>query len=179
MNMKTIAALLLASLLLAPVQAHEGHDHGDEAIQAPAQALPRFTVQGDELEVVGVLAADTLVLYVDHRADNRPLTNLAVEVEGQGWKGVAEPDGLGAYRLAAPALTQTGRHALSLSLGNDEFADLLLAELVLAEAPQPAPAATGLNPWLAGGGLLLAGLGLAAGVLRLRRNQGAQPGRTP
>lgn len=165
-----IAGLLLAGLLLsAPLAAHEGHDHGDEAAQAPAQALPRFTVQGEELEVVGVLAADTLVIYVDQRVDNAPVIDLALEVEGQGWKGVAEPDGLGAYRLALPAgaLGRPGSHLpLNLSLSNEAFADLLLAELILPEAQaEVAGTTTGLGAWWLGGALLLAGAGF---ILRRR-----------
>lgn len=168
-----IAGLLLAGFLLsAPLAAHEGHDHGDEAALAPAQALPRFAVQGEELEVVGVLATDTLVIYVDQRADNAPVTDLALEVEVQGWKGVAEPDGLGAYRLALPAgaLGAPGSHLpLSLSLSNEAFADLLLAELVVPAAPAETvgTAAGSGRVWL-GAALLLATLGGAGFILRRR-----------
>lgn len=172
MNLNVLIAWLLAGCFYTvPLAAHEGHDHADP--QAPVQALPRFAVMGEELDVVGVLAADTLVLYVDQRADNAPVTDLAIEVEGQGWKGVAAPDGLGAYRLALPAsaLGVPGSHvSLSLSLSNAAFADLLLAELVLPKAP----AAT--DDVLLGRGaleaaLLLAGLGGAGFLLRrqLRR----------
>lgn len=167
-----IAGLLLAGLLLsAPLAAHEGHDHGDEAAQAPAQALPRFTVQGEELEVVGVLAADTLVIYVDQRVDNAPVIDLALEVEGQGWKGVAEPDGLGAYRLALPAgaLGRPGSHLpLNLSLSNEAFADLLLAELVVPAAPAETVSGTGSGGGWLGAALLLVTLGGAGFILRHR-----------
>lgn len=172
MNLNAIAGLLLAGLLLTtPLAAHEGHDHGDEAAQAPAQALPRFAVQGEELEVVGVLAADTLVIYVDQRADNAPVTDLALEVEGQGWKGVAEPDGLGAYRLALPAgaLGAPGSHLpLNLSLSNGAFADLLLAELVVPAAPAETVVDTGSGGVWLGAALLLATLGGAGFILRRR-----------
>lgn len=183
MNLKSTLGLLLAGLICSlPLAAHEGHDHGDEAAQAPALALPRFAVQGEALEVVGVLAADTLVLYVDQRADNAPVTNLAVEVEGQGWKGVAEPDGLGAYRLPLPAAlgdpARGGHHSLTLTLSNDTQADLLAAELVLSEAGPASPAGSGAwNGWPGGPLLLLlllAGLG-AAGVFLRRRSLRKSP----
>lgn len=174
MNLNVLIAWLLAGCFYTmPLAAHEGHDHGDA--QAPAQVLPRFAVMGEELEVVGVLTADTLVLYVDRRADNAPVTDLAIEVEGQGWKGVAAPDGLGAYRLALPAsaLGAPGSHLpLNLSLSNAAFADLLLAELVLPEAP------TAMDDALVGRGalgaaLLLAGLGGAGFILRRRAGRKA------
>ena len=70
-------AAALSSLLLgsSATWAGDGHDHGEAAPAPAAAALPRFAAVSDDFELVGVLNGQRLTLYLDHAADNRPVTD--------------------------------------------------------------------------------------------------------
>lgn len=80
-------AAALSSLLLgsSATWAGDGHDHGEAAPAPAAAALPRFAAVSDDFELVGVLNGQRLTLYLDHAADNRPVTDgeLTLELGGQ------------------------------------------------------------------------------------------------
>ncbi|BAL26750.1 hypothetical protein [Azoarcus sp. KH32C] len=170
--MKTFtAAATLAAALAAPWLAwgHEGHAHDDAppAVQALASRSPRFEAQTDDLEVVGVLEAGELTLYIDRRLTNEPLAGAQVEVEGAGVTGTATESAPATYRLPF-AMPAAGRHPLALTVQAGDLADLVAAELDIAPpsgAPALAPAASGTPPWLPwslGGALALVGVSVIA-----------------
>jgi len=130
LSLLSLLWLLVGAL---PASAHEGHDHdADEATAAPAQAAPRFAVRTEAVEVVGVLQAGQLDLYLDRAGDNSPVTDASIEVESPALTGSAKHVGNGVYQLAAAALTQPGKHALTLTIQGDDLADLLPVTLEIS-----------------------------------------------
>lgn len=71
-------AVAASALFVTFAVAGDGHDHGEAKPSAAGPALPRFTVQSDLFEVVGVLGKDELVVYIDRAATNEPLVNAEV-----------------------------------------------------------------------------------------------------
>ena len=71
---------------------------------APAQAAPRFTLDSELFELVGVVNGHTLALYLDRADDNRPVPGAQLELELAGQRLPVTPVGDGEYRaeLAAP-----------------------------------------------------------------------------
>jgi len=151
MKRAPLLALLCFLALGIPASAHEGHDHGaDAAPAAPAQAAPRFAVRTEAVEVVGVLQDGQLDLYLDRASDNSPVTDVSIEIESPALSGSAKHLGNGVYQLAAGALAQPGKHALTLTIQGNDLADLLPVTLEVA-APQAKPATRSAAWW----GLLL------------------------
>lgn len=122
-------ALWLCLAMAAPAVAHEGEDHGAELREVDTTIAPRFDAQGDGIELVGVLAGDRLVIYLDRLADNAPIDQARIEIETASDRRVARPVGGGAYVLSAGALSAPGRHLLKLTVETDELLDLLSATL--------------------------------------------------
>ncbi len=167
-------AALLAMLSLT-TQAGDGHDHGEAPAAAAGPALPRFAAISDTVELVGVLDGHDLSLWLDHAADNSPVTDARLELMVGGVKVEVDQQEPGVFmaelaqepaegELAIVALVVTGQQRVPLS-----------AELDIhhASAP-PSPAAS--TPWVTyaswGGGalLLLALLGWA--IARTRATTG-------
>ncbi|MDD3327242.1 MAG: hypothetical protein PHW25_09190 [Zoogloea sp.] len=146
-----VTAALAALLLAAPVQAHEGHDHGAPAEAAPDWA-PRATARSQDFDLVAVLAGDQLVLWLDRARDNAPPAEASIEAESGAWKGVATAAADGSLRLPAGPLATPGRHEVIFTVQAGGAMDLLPATLVV---PAPTPAAPGLaggyRGWIAGG----------------------------
>jgi hypothetical protein len=92
------ALLLTLSSLSAPLIAHEGHDHGAAAKPADVRLAPRFEVRSEDVEIVGVLADKSLLIYVDRASDNVPVRGAQIEVDGSGIKGVASEMADGVYQ---------------------------------------------------------------------------------
>lgn len=148
--------------------AHGGEDHGDAQPALPVQGIaPRFSVSSDELELVAVFRPPQLIIYVDHYADNTPLTQAKLELEGAGVKGVAKETAPGVYVMTLPEL-KPAAYPFTISIESDELADLLAASLTVpADDANKAPGhdthggQTGDRTWvLMVGALLLAVAGL-------------------
>ncbi len=150
---------LAVLLFAAPLQAHEGHDHGEAPAPLPVgESGPRFAVASDLFELVGTLHDHTLTLYLDDYASNAPVAGAGVELEFGPHKYQAKETEPGVYQLDLPA-PQPGRHALLFTLQAGENSDLLTANLEIPPpGPKAAPAAAGFDPrWLAGLGVPLLG----------------------
>lgn len=166
-----IAAVLLA--LSWPLLAHEGHDHEAAAQPADVRLAPRFALRSEALEIVGVLAGRDLIVYLDRAADNAPIAGAQIEIEGQGFTGMASEMADGVYRLSGVPLTQAGRYPLTLTVQAGDIIDLLAATLEIGEVAA-APAGDGPadhNGWFYAG---LALLLLAGGLLVRHRRRPAQ-----
>ena len=171
----SLAALkaIITTILLAlsmPLLAHEGHDHGAPAKPADVNLAPRFELRSEDLELVGVLAGQDLIIYLDRAADNAPVPGAQIEIEGQGIKGVATEMANGVYQLSAPSLTQAGKYPLTITVQVGEIVDLLSASLEIGEISPAMPddGHSDRNWWFyAGTPLLLLAGGLI--VRRLRR----------
>lgn len=166
--------LILVWLTLAQsVLAHEGEDHGAPP-PLPAQGLaPRASAATEAFEVVAVLEAKTLLLYLDHFATNAPISNAKVEIEGAGLKGFLQASGAGTYVLNVARAIPPGKHPLTITIDAADTADLLTATL---EIPQP-PAEISLPPWW-GSGFLWGGIALLLfGTIWLARRSFRRQGR--
>lgn len=137
---------------------------------------PVMTAESETFEVVGRLAPEGFVLYVDRAASNQAVLGAALEVElaGQSAKARFRAE-QGNYVIDDAAwlagIRQPGPHALALTLVAGAESDLLAAELVMPDgvAGQGEPGVTGSGGWLRP--VLLAGVGLAAawGFVGMRR----------
>ena len=174
---RCVAALLLALFSLsAPVIAHEGHDHGAAAKPTDVRLAPRFEVRNEDVEIVGLLADKSLLIYVDRTSDNVPVQGAQIEVDGSGIKGVATAMADGVYQLPAAALAQAGKHPLTLTIQAGEIVDLLSVTLEVGEVPAAASAKENTKrPWwlLAGISLLLLSGGLVGRRLRRQAKERA------
>lgn len=132
-----ITAVLLA--LSMPLPAHEGHDHGAAAKPVDVRLAPRFELRSEELELVGVLAGQNLIVYLDRAADNAPIPGAQIEIEGPGIKGMATEMADGVYQLSAPALTEAGKYPLTITVQAGEIVDLLTVQLEIGEAAAAVP----------------------------------------
>jgi cobalt-zinc-cadmium efflux system membrane fusion protein len=151
--------LALMTLLLAlSAQAHEGHEHGDQALAAATALDPRVELHSDRSEVVVVRGTEALLVYADDYDSNAPLEHLAVAIIAGDRRVEAQPLGEGVYRLPLDLLPRT--QALQLQLRGEGLHEHFALKL------PPAPEATAEPhrrwwPWLAGALALfaLAGIG--------------------
>ena len=101
-RIKRAQATTLAVLLaMAPIfaVAGPGHDHGDEAPAASGTASPRVTSHSDLFELVGIVDAGAMTIYLDRYASIEPVSGAKVEVEAGAAKGVATAQPDGTYRF--------------------------------------------------------------------------------
>lgn len=155
-----VAVLAMASALPAP--AHEGHDHG-APVPLDSSWAPRASARSDDFDLVAVLVADKLVVWLDRGADNAPVRGASIEVESGAWKERATAAADGSYHLPAGALAAPGVHELVFTVEAGSAVDLLPASL-LVPAPEAPPARSD-NGLLWG----LGGLAAVAGLVALAR----------
>lgn len=129
---------LIACFLGMATQAHEGHDHGDEAKPVVSASIaPRFEARGDLFELVGILNGKEWWLYLDKAESNEPVQQAVIEIESGSFKGQALAS-QGAFKLAAPALAEPGSHALTITVEAGEESDLLTAMVEMKAAEMKA-----------------------------------------
>lgn len=174
--MKHFISFIATACLAAAAWAHGGEDHSHE--NAPAMAgdvAPRTSAQSGEFELVAVLAAGKLTLYLDRYADNAPVPDAEVEIESGTFKAVAAQIAPGVYAVPGQAFAQPGKYPLTISVEAGEAVDLLTATLDLAA---PAAGVEHVHSWQewamwgAAGALLAAGIGLV--VVRRRKMERTQ-----
>lgn len=130
-TMRFVFNVLLILFLLTPlpIAGHEGHDHAAPP-PLPVQALaPRVVIQSEELEFVGIVQDQQLVIYLDSLATNEPITQAKIEVESGNFKAIAQATSTGTYLLPASQLLTPGKHELVLTIEAGTLSDLLLGEL--------------------------------------------------
>ena len=162
--------VLYSALLLTSASAHDGHDHGAPTPGLPLTLEPRATAVTDSYEVVGVLKGTELLIYVDHFADNTPVTKAAVTatIGAEQRRAVASADGT--YRLAAPEFAKPGKHELILAIAEGTLSDLVIATLdnggglPAVGAPPSGAVGSPLANWLKA---LPAGIQAGAGALAI------------
>lgn len=180
---RRLTTLCLLSLALAgppPTWADAGHDHGPAPVATVgAGALPRFTAESDDFELVGVLDGQQLSLYLDHASDNRPVQGAKLELELGGVKLAltARGDGEFAATLAQPL--KPGVVSVSATVVAGTQSDLLAGDWeIKADAPSDVspgrPAWKVYGTWAATGLLALALLWV--GWRRLRATRTASVG---
>jgi hypothetical protein len=132
----TLAAICLASLLLAPslASAAGDHDHGEAAPTAAGPALPRFAAVSDLFELVGVLNGKQLTLYLDRAADNSPVADAQIELEVAGQKFKAAKQGVDVFEVVLPEAPKPGVLTITATVIAGTETDLLAGEIDIHEA---------------------------------------------
>jgi cobalt-zinc-cadmium efflux system membrane fusion protein len=156
-------------LFAAAASAHEGHDHGNEAPQVSA-ALPRGSASSDHFELVAILRAQTLAIYVDRFSTNEPVDTAKVEVETPEGPKEAVAEG-GVYRLAAPWAEKGGHFDLIVTVTAGDQVEVLPVTIDVP-APQSGSVLSGGRSWFGAFGvhtLLLAGLFIVVALALFQR----------
>lgn len=144
MNASAVAGLALWALLaLLPLSATagDGHDHGDAPPAPSGPALPRFAASSERFELVGVVHGRQVTLYLDHAADNAPVTDARLEVELGGTRLSMQSHADGEFEATLAQALPPGVIPVTATITTAKATDLLAGELDLHEpAPQePAP----------------------------------------
>ena len=177
-----IAAILSAGNPLA----HEGHDHGAETRPTPgAPTSPRVVATSETYQFVGIVEGEVLVIYLDHAADNTPVTTAKIELTLDGEQTKVEPNQRDStYEATSQLLRKPGSHEVLVRLSDGNTNDLLVGALVIPAKSAEGPASSiwrmlaaalvtrfGLSetPTAYLVGFLLVVSLLAAAVLRVRR----------
>ena len=151
-----------------------GHDHGEAPMPSGGSASPRFAVQSELFEAVGVLQGGELSVFIDRYADNAPVLDAVVELESGDFKatGTLHKDH-GDYSFSGAAFARPGRYPIVLTVTAGGDVDLLAGNLVV---PEPETAHDGWRSGLAGAAryavaavVAAAALLLAAVIVRRRR----------
>lgn len=168
---KRLVLIFAAALLAAPAWSHEGEDHGAPAGAALAgEVAPRTFAQSEDFEVVAVLTAGKLTLYLDRYADNAPVPGAQVEIDNGAWQGAATELAPGVYVIPGAAFAHPGRYPLTISVQAGNTSDLLSATLDLGAPAAGVEHAHGWGEWAvwgAAGGVLA----LAGGLIVVRRRK--------
>jgi cobalt-zinc-cadmium efflux system membrane fusion protein len=123
-------AIYLMSVSLS-VYAHGGEDH---SIAAPALSLgvaPNAVAATEEFEIVAVLNAKKLSIYLDNFSSNEPVLKAKIEIEGAGVKAYAKEARPGVYVVDMPMLAP-GKYPLTMTLESGEISDLVSLNLEIA-----------------------------------------------
>ncbi|WP_348945520.1 hypothetical protein ABHF33_02710 [Chitinibacter sp. FCG-7] len=173
--MKRITVLICGLILSAVSWAHGDEDHGAAPHpQTLSSAAPSAETATRDFELLASMDGETLIVHLNHFADNRPVANAEIEVESGSFKTRLKAVSAGVYQASAAPLAKPGEHALALTVLAGEEADLLDTTLKVAAplAPQTSKFA-GQQDWLVGVGLVVAGLLLIVALaLGLRRRKG-------
>ncbi len=169
-----VCLALLASLIfpllfpLAPVHAHEGHDHG-EPVRTLSPVAPRGEASSSDLELVALLRDGELIVYLDRFATNEPVTDATIEAltPAGSEKVVANADGT--YRLPAKWIDGRDHYDLIFTVTVGEASDVFPVT-ILAPAQHSDTNATQTIPvtlaaWIA---LAVALAAFAGGALAMR-----------
>jgi membrane fusion protein, heavy metal efflux system len=152
--------LLLSWCATAPIAvAHEGDDGGSPA--TAASAWPRVTAQSELYEVVGILKAERLTIFLDDFATNEPVVDAALAITiGDAEPVTAEPTADGTYVVSSPRLTGSGPVNILFSVSAKIGSDRLMGTLQLPEPSMPATASpsTATSPWAGWTGWLTASI---------------------
>lgn len=131
---KIFTIFVTLALVAANAIAGPGHDHGHDAPAAAGVASPRFAAASDLFEVVGILNAKTLSVFVDRFDTNEPVTKAIVEMEVNGVKkiGALQPD-MGEFSFPADSFAKPGSYAIALTIMAGDDIDILAGNLVVPE----------------------------------------------
>lgn len=136
----TIAALLLF-ILPQPLVAGPGHagaeGHAHDAPAVASSQSPRVVATSENYQLVGILKAGQLTLFLDREADNAPVEDAAISL-ASGSKSVAakrQPDGTFVV-VPTDDFFSPGENEIQFTISEKQRTDLLGGVLTL---PVPAP----------------------------------------
>jgi membrane fusion protein, heavy metal efflux system len=128
------AIALLHTLILSPVSAHEGHDHGPPAPALPASVKPRVSAQTGAYEIVAVSNGGQLTIFLDRYGSNAPVTDAKIDVVAGGNTIAAEARSDGSYRASVPGLETPGRTDFIFNVAHKDGDDVLAGTLEIPAA---------------------------------------------
>lgn len=132
-----VMVFVLSTCLATVAAAHGNDDHEHSAPMATSVAVaPRASAQTDEFELVAVLQAKHLVIYLDRFDSNMAVTGAVIEIDSQGkWKAIAKETEPGVYLVDLPkgVLESTGKYPLTFSVQTEDSSDVLAASLEIAD----------------------------------------------
>ena len=132
--MALVCIFAIATILSAgnPL-AHEGHDHGAETRPTPgAPTSPRVVATSETYQFVGIVEGEVLVIYLDHAADNTPVTTAKIELTLDGEQTKVEPNQRDStYEATSQLLRKPGSHEVLVKLSDGNTNDLLVGALVI------------------------------------------------
>jgi len=163
--MPVIAIFTAWPLAAAAVDEH-GHDHGAPA-PATGTALPRFAAVSEAFELVGVIDARQLTVYLDRFADNAPIKDARIALELGGVKVALAPTPDGEYKATLAQELKPGVTAVTATVVVGNETDILAADLALEERVEAAHVHGRSWKTLAGWGAVIAlAIALLVGVGR-------------
>jgi hypothetical protein len=164
------AVAALCAVVLSPaLQAHEGHDEAPPA--AATAAIPRAEASSDAFELVAVVRAGGLDLYLDAFATNAPVEGARIALDTPAGLQQAVASAGQPYRLAADFLAVPGRYDLVATVTAGGQTDVLPLSIEVpapdahAETPAAAGSAAAWSAWLSRQTLVGLGLGALIGLL--------------
>ncbi len=165
------AAALAVALAMAATfaMADAGHDHGEDAPAASGTAFPRVTSHSDLFELVAIVDAGVMTVYLDSYVTNEAVSGATIEVEAGAAKGMAlaQPDGT--YRFEHAVFKTPGTVPVSFTVTDGKDTDLLAGDLNLQDAHADHEDDADARPWLRWAGygvVVLVLLALAAAAAR-------------
>lgn len=172
MRFRILAAMVAAATLSlsAPVLAHEGHDHGDS--KAPPlinSVAARGEAVSDSFELVAIVRAEGLDIYIDRFDTNEPVEGATIEVETPSGPAKAQANPGQAYTLPAPWLVKNDRADLIFTVTAAGTTEILPVSISATGQAQAASTNSQGKPrtWMLAGGAVAAAVLL--GLLFVRR----------
>lgn len=127
----------------APASAGPGHSgddgHSHDAPAAASAQSPRVVATSENFQLVGILKAGRMTLFLDREADNSPVVDATITVTGGDATVVAEKQADGTYAVAADALAKPGENDLQFEIKAGEQFDLLGGILAVPATARDAP----------------------------------------
>lgn len=142
-----VAAVLGVALGGPRAQAHEGHDHAEQAAPAPASTSgsARAEARSEAFELVAIARGAELSIYLDRFTTNEPVAGAVIEVETPAGPVTALGQSGDAYRITGSWLTKTGPVDLIVTVTDGDVTEIFPLSLVVAE-PAAAKTALGAAP---------------------------------
>jgi hypothetical protein len=128
----SFAVALTMCIAVAPLRAHEGHDHGPAPAPAQITDTPTLSGQTERFEFVARQVGDDLVVSLDRRDSNAPVAGAAVSVREGGKTVPLRPAKAGEYAAKVALVGAPGAHELTIAANVDGREDKLSGSLVIA-----------------------------------------------
>ena len=110
----------------------EGHSH--DAPAAKSTQSPRVAATSEAFQLIGILKAGQLTIYLDRERTNAPVVGAAIEVVVNDKTVAAQARDDGTYVVPAEGLFEAGENVLEFSIKDGELSDLLGGTLAISSA---------------------------------------------
>lgn len=136
-----VAVVVTIASAIGTTQAHEGHDHQDEAPAAVATAVPAGAESAsDQFELVALPRGGGLDIYLDAYATNAPVEGASIEIEPPEGARKAQAAAGQPYRLEGEFLKKPGHYDLIATVQAAGTTDVLPLSIGVPEPAAGAPA---------------------------------------